>query len=388
MNIKNIKKRMAAGLAALLVFGATSKAVVQADTSVVDPSETAICISPGEYEGKPGKRASAECVEKAGVTGTGYKLYSDGSLGEFEINRKIVDKVEEYIRANNRFIKVIRFDRKDKSEDLGAAGRRAASTNADLYIGLHTNSDGKSIGTATGFELFTPQNREIRRNGKYFCTVKYQDVSERIASSIINSMNMDNAGMKLHGNGGLHRNSTGYDEINTSSEIMPSLISEFGFALSNPEDLKKLTSSEYINAISMEFAKGLVNEIVKAEYQNDQEIEKEKKAKKEESSVEKEEKSVTEVPEEKPVEEVKPEEEIKDIPIIDESLEEVPEDAEHIDEEGLKSGRMNVYVEGKEYDVELDTEKDSDTAVTEYNNTVNDLIDKYNIDVEGDGINE
>lgn len=388
MNIKNIKKRMAAGLAALLVFGATSKAVVQADTSVVDPSETAICISPGEYEGKPGKRASAECVEKAGVTGTGYKLYSDGSLGEFEINRKIVDKVEEYIRANNRFIKVIRFDRKDKSEDLGAAGRRAASTNADLYIGLHTNSDGKSIGTATGFELFTPQNREIRRNGKYFCTVKYQDVSERIASSIINSMNMDNAGMKLHGNGGLHRNSTGYDEINTSSEIMPSLISEFGFALSNPEDLKKLTSSEYINAISMEFAKGLVNEIVKAEYQNDQEIEKEKKAKKEESSVEKEEKSVTEVPEEKPVEEVKPEEEIKDIPIIDESLEEVPEDTEHIDEEGLKSGRMNVYVEGKEYDVELDTEKDSDTAVTEYNNTVNDLIDKYNIDVEGDGINE
>lgn len=388
MNIKNIKKRMAAGLAALLVFGATSKVVVQADTSVVDPSETAICISPGEYEGKPGKRASAECVEKAGVTGTGYKLYSDGSLGEFEINRKIVDKVEEYIRANNRFIKVIRFDRKDKSEDLGAAGRRAASTNADLYIGLHTNSDGKSIGTATGFELFTPQNREIRRNGKYFCTVKYQDVSERIASSIINSMNMDNAGMKLHGNGGLHRNSTGYDEINTSSEIMPSLISEFGFALSNPEDLKKLTSSEYINAISMEFAKGLVNEIVKAEYQNDQEIEKEKKAKKEESSVEKEEKSVTEVPEEKPVEEVKPEEEIKDIPIIDESLEEVPEDTEHIDEEGLKSGRMNVYVEGKEYDVELDTEKDSDTAVTEYNNTVNDLIDKYNIDVEGDGINE
>ena len=388
MNIKNIKKRMAAGLAALLVFGATSKAVVQADTSVVDPSETAICISPGEYEGKPGKRASAECVEKAGVTGTGYKLYSDGSLGEFEINRKIVDKVEEYIRANNRFIKVIRFDRKDKSEDLGAAGRRAASTNADLYIGLHTNSDGKSIGTATGFELFTPQNREIRRNGKYFCTVKYQDVSEKIASSIVNSMNMDNAGMKLHGSGGLHRNSTGYDEINTSSEIMPSLISEFGFALSNPEDLNKLTSSEYINAISMEFAKGLVNEIVKAEYQNDQEIEKEKKAKKEESSVEKEEKSVTEVPEEKPVEEVKPEEEIKDIPIIDESLEEVPEDTEHIDEEGLKSGRMNVYVEGKEYDVELDTEKDSDTAVTEYNNTVNDLIDKYNIDVEGDGINE
>lgn len=386
MNIKNIKKRMAAGLAALLVFGVTSKTIVQADTSVVDPTETAVCISPGEYEGKPGKRASAECVEKAGVTG--YKLYSDGSLGEFEINRKIVDKVEEYIKANNRFIKVIRFDRKDKSEDLGAAGRRAASTNADLYIGLHTNSDGKSIGTATGFELFTPQNREIRRNGKYFCTVKYQDISERIASSIVNSMNMDNAGIKLHGSGGLHRNSTGYDEINTSSEIMPSLISEFGFALSNPEDLKKLTSSEYINAISMEFAKGLVNEIVKAEYQNDQEIEKEKKAKKEESSAEKEEKVITEVPEEKPVEENKPEEEIKDIPVIDESLEKTPEDTEHIDEDGLKSGRMNVYVEGKEYDVELDTEKDSDTAVTEYNNTVNNLIDKYNIDVEGEGINE
>ena len=386
MNIKNIKKRMAAGLAALLVFGVTSKAVVQADTSAVDPTETAICISPGEYQGKPGKRASAECVEKAGVSG--YDLYSDGSLSEFEINKRIVDKVEEYIKANNRFIKVIRFDRKDKSEDLGAAGRKAASTNADVYIGAHTNSDGKSIGTATGFELFTPQNREIRRGGKYYCTVKFQDVSERIAASIVNQMNMENAGMKLHGSNGLHKNSTGYDEINTSSEVMPSFISEFGFALSNPEDLKKLTSPEYINAISMEFAKAIVNEIVKPEYQNDQEIEKEKKAKKEESSVEKEEKSVTEVPEEKPVEEVKPEEEIKDIPIIDESLEEVPEDTEHIDEEGLKSGRMNVYVEGKEYDVELDTEKDSDTAVTEYNNTVNDLINKYNIDVEGDGINE
>ena len=382
MNIKNIKKRMAAGLAALLVFGVTSKAIVQADTSVVDPTETAICISPGEYQGKPGKRASAECVEKAGVFG--YDLYSDGSLSEYEINKRIVDKVEEYIKANNRFIKVIRFDRKDKSEDLGAAGRRAASTNADVYIGAHTNSDGKSIGTATGFELFTPQNREIRRGGKYYCTVKYQDVSERIAASIVSQMNMENAGMKLHGSNGLHKNSTGYDEINTSSEVMPSFISEFGFALSNPEDLKKLTSPEYINAISMEFAKAIVNEIVKPEYQNDQEIEKEKQAKKEESSVEKEEKTVTEVPEEKPVEEVKPEEEIKDIPAI----EEMPEDTEHIDEDGLKSGRMNVYVEGKEYDVELDTEKDSDTAVTEYNNTVNNLIDKYNIDVEGEDINE
>ena len=155
----------------------------------------------------------------------------------------------------------------------------------DVYIGAHTNSDGKSIGIATGFELFTPQNRENKKKWKILLySLKYQDVSERIESSIVNSMNMDNAGMKLHGSGGLHRNSTGYDEINTSSEIMPSLISEFGFALSNPEDLKKLTSSEYINAISMEFAKGLVNEIVKAEYQNDQEIEKEKTAKKEESS--------------------------------------------------------------------------------------------------------
>ena len=386
MNIKNIKKRMAAGLAALLVFGVTSKAIVQADTSVVDPSETAICISPGEYEGKPGKRASAECVEKAGVTG--YKLYSDGSLGEYEINRKIVDKIEEYIKANNRFVKVIRFDRKDKSEDLGAAGRRAASTNADLDVGVHTNSDGKSIGTASGFEVFTPKNREIRRNGSYYCTVRYQEISEKIAQAIVKNMNMENAGLGFHGGSGHHKNSTGYDEINTASEVMPSLISEMGFALSNPEDLKKLTSSEYINAISMEFAKALVKEIVKPEYQNDQEIEKEKKAKKEESSTEKEEKAVTEVPEEKPVEEVKPEEEIKDIPIIDESLEETPEDTEHIDEDGLKSGRMNVYVEGKEYDVELDTEKDSDTAVTEYNNTVNNLIDKYNIDVEGDGINE
>ena len=382
MNIKNIKKRMAAGLAALLVFGVTSKAIVQADTSVVDPTATAICISPGEYQGKPGKRASAECVEKAGVSG--YDLYSDGSLSEYEINKRIVDKVEEYIKANNRFIKVIRFDRKDKSEDLGAAGRRAASTNADVYIGAHTNSDGKSIGTATGFELFTPQNREIRRGGKYYCTVKYQDVSERIAASIVSQMNMENAGMKLHGSNGLHKNSTGYDEINTSSEVMPSFISEFGFALSNPEDLKKLTSPEYINAISMEFAKAIVNEIVKPEYQNDQEIEKEKQAKKEESSVEKEEKTVTEVPEEKPVEEVKPEEEIKDIPAI----EEMPEDTEHIDEDGLKSGRMNVYVEGKEYDVELDTEKDSDTAVTEYNNTVNNLIDKYNIEIEGENADE
>lgn len=382
MNIKNIKKRMAAGLAALLVFGVTSKAIVQADTSVVDPTETAICISPGEYQGKPGKRASAECVEKAGVSG--YDLYSDGSLSEYEINKRIVDKVEEYIKANNRFIKVIRFDRKDKSEDLGAAGRRAASTNADVYIGAHTNSDGKSIGTATGFELFTPQNREIRRGDKYYCTVKYQDISERIAASIVSQMNMENAGMKLHGSNGLHKNSTGYDEINTSSEVMPSFISEFGFALSNPEDLKKLTSPEYINAISMEFAKAIVNEIVKPEYQNDQEIEKEKQAKKEESSAEKEEKAITEVPEEKPVEEVKPEEEVKDIPVI----EETPEDTEHIDEEGLKSGRMNIYVEGKEYDVELDTEKDSDTAVTEYNNTVNNLIDKYNIEIEGENADE
>lgn len=382
MNIKNIKKRMAAGLAALLVFGVTSKAIVQADTSVVDPTETAICISPGEYQGKPGKRASAECVEKAGVSG--YDLYSDGSLSEYEINKRIVDKVEEYIKANNRFIKVIRFDRKDKSEDLGAAGRRAASTNADVYIGAHTNSDGKSIGTATGFELFTPQNREIRRGDKYYCTVKYQDISERIAASIVSQMNMENAGMKLHGSNGLHKNSTGYDEINTSSEVMPSFISEFGFALSNPEDLKKLTSPEYINAISMEFAKAIVNEIVKPEYQNDQEIEKEKQAKKEESSAEKEEKTITEVPEEKPVEEVKPEEEVKDIPVI----EETPEDTEHIDEEGLKSGRMNIYVEGKEYDVELDTEKDSDTAVTEYNNTVNNLIDKYNIEIEGENADE
>lgn len=382
MNIKNIKKRMAAGLAALLVFGVTSKAIVQADTSVVDPTETAICISPGEYQGKPGKRASAECVEKAGVSG--YNLYSDGSLSEYEINKRIVNKVEEYIKANNRFIKVIRFDRKDKSEDLGAAGRRAASTNADVYIGAHTNSDGKSIGTATGFELFTPQNKEIRRGGKYYCTVKYQDISERIAASIVSQMNMENAGMKLHGSNGLHKNSTGYDEINTSSEVMPSFISEFGFALSNPEDLKKLTSPEYINAISMEFAKAIVNEIVKPEYQNDQEIEKEKQAKKEESSAEKEEKAITEVPEEKPVEEVKPEEEVKDIPVI----EETPENAEHIDKDGLKSGRMNIYVEGKEYDVELDTEKDSDTAVTEYNDTVNNLIDKYNIEIEGENADE
>lgn len=377
MNIKKIQKRMAAGLAALFVFGVTSKAVVQADSSVVDPTELAICISPGEYEGKPGKRASAECVEKAGVTG--YDLYSDGSLGEYEINRKIVDKVEEYIKANNRFIKVIRFDRKDKSEDLGAAGRRAASTQADLYIGLHTNSDGKSIGTATGFELFTPTNGEIRRGGNYFCTVKYQENSEIIASNIVSNMNMENAGMKLHGNKGHHKNSTGYDEINTACEIMPSLIAEFGFALSNPEDLAKLTDDLYINAISMEFAKALVHEITKSEYQNDQEIEQKKDTKKEDSYEEKE--SDTHV-EESPVEKV---EEPKEEPEVIENIETVQEEdvKEHIDEEGLKSGRMNVYVEGKEYEVELDTEKDSETAVTEYNNTVNDLIDKYNIDMEG-----
>lgn len=385
MNIKNIKKRMAAGLAALLVFGVTSKAVVQADASVADPSEISVCLSPGEYPGKPGKRASAECVEKAGVSG--YDLYSDGSLSEFEINKRIVDKVEEYIKANNRFIKVIRFDRKDKSEDLGAAGRRAISTNADGYYPIHTNSDGKSVGTATGTEFFTPANGQIIRNGKKYCYVNFGNESAEFAKAIIESMNMENAGMKFHGSNGLSINCNRYDEINVAAEFMPSIIIEAGF-FSNPEDLRKLTSAEYINAISMEIAKGIVKELENPKYQNDQEIEKEKKVKKEESSVEKEEKSVTEVPEEKPVEEVKPEEEIKDIPIIDESLEEVPEDTEHIDEEGLKSGRMNVYVEGKEYDVELDTEKDSDTAVTEYNNTVNDLIDKYNIDVEGDGINE
>lgn len=381
MNIKNIKKRMAAGLAALLVFGVTSKAIVQADTSVVDPTETAICISPGEYQGKPGKRASAECVEKAGVSG--YDLYSDGSLSEFEINKRIVDKIEEYIKANNRFIKVIRFDRKDKSEDLGAAGRRAASTNADLYIPVHTNSDGESIGSATGLELFTPENGQIIRNGKKYCYVNYGNDSAEFAKSVIESMNMDNAGMQLHGSNGLSVNCSRYDEINVAAEFMPSIIIEAGF-FSNPEDLRKLTSTEYINAISMEIAKGIVKELENPKYQNDQEIEKEKKAKKEESSTEKEEKAITEVPEEKPVEEVKPEEEIKDIPVI----EETPEDTEHVDEEGLKSGRMNVYVEGKSYDVELDTEKDSDTAMTEYNNTINNLIDKYNIDVEGEDVNE
>lgn len=374
-----IKKVTAATLVATSIFSVGAKTLISADSSVALPEETAICISPGEYDGKPGKRASAECVKQANVPSE-YKRYSDGSVGENAINKVIVDKVVEYIKANNRFIKVIRFDRKDKSEDLGAAGRRAASTNADLYIGLHTNSTDKSIDKAQGTEFFTPKDGKVYRNGRLFCKVNFSEQSVEIAKNVVSKVNTENTGSVLHGNKGLTINCERYDEINTAAEFMPALIIEAGF-FNNPEELARLTNPIYINAIAMEIAKNLSVEIVKDKYKNDQEIEKQVIKKKEDTP--------EEIAPEKPTEESVPEEEEpKDLQITDEAIEQHDdsEGMDHIDENGLESGNMDVYVRNKKYNVELDTEKDATTAVSEFNNTKNELIEKYGLE-EGE-INE
>lgn len=367
-----MKKRFntitAAALAAVLLFGSTTMAT-KADDTVAKPEELSIALSPGEYFNKPGKRASSEIVEKANIS-DGYKKYSDGSLGEYEINRVLCDKIEEYVHALDRNIKVIRWDRKDKSDDLGAAGRKATSTNADIYVSVHTNSDGKNIGKATGFGLYTPKNGQVIRNGKFFCEVKHQTGSEDVARGILSRINVDNAGIPMHGSG-LTTNCDRYDEINTAAQEMPALIFEAGF-FNNPEDLHKLTNDEYINSLCMEFAKSLVEELNSGRYNSDQ-------------TIETADKKVTDKSDESTKEVVETVEntDTNDKNIVEETTDKkvtfTEETAEPNEDEIINGENYNIYIEGREYSVSVDSDKSADEATAEFNDFMNTINEKYNI---------
>ena len=118
-------------------------------------------------------------------------------------------------KMQERGIKVVYQDTKDKSEDLNRAGRIANEMNANIYLSIHTNYYDSN---SKGFFIMSNEGSQQARK-----------IADRLSSSIANN------GMIPQREALLNNGRIG--EMNTINDSTIALLLEAGF-YSNPDELK------------------------------------------------------------------------------------------------------------------------------------------------------
>ena len=192
-----------------------------------------VVIRCGEYQNKPGKRVYLNDI---GLNfkdiPTDIKIHYDNEgayIQEYDLNKKISMRI--YEEMQERGIKVVYQDTKDRTQDLNRAGRIANEQNANIYLSVHTNYYNVS---SKGFFIMTNEGNQTARN-----------IADRL------SISMENNGMIPKRNALLNSGAIG--EMNEINNSTIALLLEAGF-YSNPNELKHLMSDEYVNYIAEHIA--------------------------------------------------------------------------------------------------------------------------------------
>lgn len=192
-----------------------------------------IMIRPGEYPNKPGKRLLLDKKEE----GFNVPVRYDTSyhIQEHDINEKIAKALYKYLEEN--YIDVHYQDTYSKWGDLNSAGKKFNILNPLAYISIHTNAHKED---STGY---------------FFITNEGDKLSEQYANNFNEVLKDNPVSIPSQPN----RINDGYiGELNTSRATIK-ILGEFGYALTNKEECKKVTSDEYINYI----AQNMGSEIIK-----------------------------------------------------------------------------------------------------------------------------
>lgn len=197
-----------------------------------------VVIRCGEYEGKAGKRVYLDDIKlHFKDIPTDIKIHTDSRgvyVHEYDLNKKISMRI--YEKMQERGIKVVYQDTKDKSEDLNRAGRIANEMNANIYLSIHTNYYDSN---SKGFFIMSNEGSQQARK-----------IADRLSSSIANN------GMIPQREALLNNGRIG--EMNTINDSTIALLLEAGF-YSNPDELKYLMSDEYAEYIANNLANEMEN---------------------------------------------------------------------------------------------------------------------------------
>ena len=197
--------------------------------------KTDIVLRPGEFPSKPGKRLIVNPDENYNGLPIRYdKEHDNYYISEYDFNLRISEALYDYLKTQG--INVVLQTTENKTQDLNSAGRIAKQKHPTLYLSIHTNS------------------YDSRSSGYFFITNCGDTESSKVAQRFSYALK-DNKLVPQRDN---RRNVNSYiGELNQKPGQI-NILGELGFALSNKEEAKNVSSDEYVDYI----AKHLGDEII------------------------------------------------------------------------------------------------------------------------------
>ena len=228
-------KKIIATSGVILTLGTNIPNVNALETTQTN-SNAQIVIRPGEYPNKPGKRLTGidanfdiNCPIRWDKQ-TGYHIQ------EYDLNYLISVRIVNYLQQKG--VNVVLLETNGKSEDLGSAAKRAKQYNPQIYLSIHNNS---YRNTDEGYFIMT--NPDDKKSSEFAI-----DMSNALTSNPMLIPKKDN------------RYNTGYiSEMNKKPGSEINLLMEMSFALSNPNEAKKVVNEQQLDF----YAKTIGDELIK-----------------------------------------------------------------------------------------------------------------------------
>lgn len=233
--MKNITKKTIVIGGITLILGANIPNQSYALENTNTDSNVQIVIRPGEYPNKPGKRL--EGIDKDFDINCPIR-FENGKycVQEYDLNYLISVKIVNYLQSQG--VNVVLLETNSKSEDLNSAGRRAKQYNPDIYLSIHNNS---YRNTDEGYFAMTNPNDET--SSKFAI-----DVTNKLSSNPMLIPKKEN------------RLNTGYiGELNQKPGNKINCLLEMSFALSNPNEAKKVVNEKQLDF----YAKTIGDQLIK-----------------------------------------------------------------------------------------------------------------------------
>ena len=243
-------------LLAAIIFAAMILTGLPKDTAYADYSEneirqTDVVIRAGEWGNektvKPGKRytwGNGINISKHGISikeiPSDIPLRCENNewfISEYDINLKLARAIAKKLDSKYGVNVNLQYAT-NKSEDLNAAGRRAAKCNPKIYLSVHHNSYNDD---STGY---------------FFMYNEGDAASANVANKLSNSI-ASNGYVPQRQN----RANNGYiGELNHVKETNRiSILGEFGYF--NKAEIVKICSDEYVNYVSDKIAESIYNQL-------------------------------------------------------------------------------------------------------------------------------
>ena len=243
-------------LLAAVIFAAMILTGIPKDTAYADYSEneirqTDVVIRAGEWGNektvKSGKRytwGSDINISKHGISikeiPSDIPLRCENNewfISEYDINLKLARAIAKKLDSKYGVNVNLQYAT-NKSEDLNAAGRRAAKCNPKIYLSVHHNSYNDD---STGY--FFMYNEGDTASA---------DVANKLSNSIVNNGYVPQR---------QNRANNGYiGELNHVKETHRiSILGEFGYF--NKAEIVKICSDEYVNYVSDRIAESIYNQL-------------------------------------------------------------------------------------------------------------------------------